>query len=178
MLQLVRTMAACFLLLCGLASITGGQTQPREPLAVPGIIPTGLGESIDRDVARLRAATARFKAVDAAIAAGYAATAVCVAHPSLGAMGLHYKNAALRDATLDVEHPEILLYAPMPDGSPELTGVEFVVPFTAWTHEEPPTVLMQKLRREETLKIWYLHAWIWQANTAGIFADWNPDVKC
>jgi hypothetical protein len=61
-------MAARFLLLCSLALTAGGQTQAREPLAVPGII-------------------------------------------------------------LDVEQPEILLYA-------------------------------------------------WQPNTAGIFADWNPDVKC
>jgi hypothetical protein len=145
---------------------------------VPGIIPTGLGDSIDHDLVRLREATARFNAVDAAIAAGYAPTDKCVSHSSHGAMGLHYKNAALRDATLDVERPEILLYVRMPDGSFKLTGVEFVVPFTAWTREEPPTIMMQELRREETLKIWYLHAWVWQANTAGIFADWNPGVQC
>jgi hypothetical protein len=145
---------------------------------VPGIVPTGVGESVDRDVSRARAATARFKAVTDAIAAGYVATTTCVADPPHGAMGLHYKNAALRDATLDVDHPEILLYERMPNGEFTLTGVEYVVPFDAWTHKEPPTIMMQKLRREETLGIWYLHAWIWKANSSGIFADWNPNVNC
>src|SRR5262245_9022983 len=82
---LLRETSACLVLLCSLAFTVSGQTQSREPPAVRGIIPTGLGESIDRDVARLRAATERFKAAQAALAAGYAATATCVAHPSHGA---------------------------------------------------------------------------------------------
>jgi len=26
---------------------------------------------------------------------------------------------------------------------------------------------------------WYVeHAWVWTHNSAGMFADWNPDVSC
>src|SRR5262245_29857392 len=79
------------------------------------ILPTGLGEAVDRDVGRVRAATEQFKTVATALAAGYVATDRCVQHPAHGVMGLHYKNPALRDARPDVEHPEILLYQRMPN---------------------------------------------------------------
>jgi len=142
------------------------------------ILPTGLGEAVDKDVQELRAATEPFKSVAAALAAGYVATDRCVQHPSHGVMGLHYKNSALRDATPDLDHPEILLYQRLPDGSLQLNGVEFVVPFAAWTHDEPPVLLGQKMRREESQGIWYLHAWVWEWNPSGIFEDWNPRAKC
>lgn len=46
------------------------------------ILPTGLGEAVDRDVGQVRAATERFKAVTTALAAGYVATDRCVQHPA------------------------------------------------------------------------------------------------
>ena len=95
------------------------------------ILPTGHGDAVDRDVARARTATARFRDVKAAIDAGYKTPRKCIAHPKHGMMGFHYNNPALRDGTLDVEHPEILLYAPAPDGSLNLAGVEFIVPLDA-----------------------------------------------
>ena len=81
-----------------------------------------------RELAAVRAATARFHDVDAAIAAGYELGYLrnngvriitgCVSHPSLGAMGFHFFNKALVD-DLDVDpmQPEALVYAPGPDGS-------------------------------------------------------------
>jgi hypothetical protein len=142
------------------------------------ILPTGLGAAIDRDVARVRAATERFKTVATALAAGYVATDRCVQHPTHGVMGLHYKNPALRDAKPELEQPEILLYERLPDGTLRLNGVEYVVPLTAWTQAEPPVLLGQQMRREEAQGIWYLHAWIWERNPSGIFADWNPRAQC
>src|SRR5215204_3318741 len=154
------------------------QVAPIDPASLPGVLPTGLGESVDRDVARVRAATARFTRIDEAVAAGYAPTAVCVAHPQHGGMGFHYKNRALYDATLDPESPEILLYEKMPDGTFRLNGVEYIVPISAWTRNEPPATMGQRLTRSEELGVWYLHAWIWESSPLGLFADWNPRVKC
>jgi hypothetical protein len=154
------------------------QTPFMEAAAVPGILPSGFGESVDRDIARARAATARFKVAAEAIAAGYVAPTNCIANPREGGMGLHYKKEALRDATLDPEHPEIVLYQKLPDGTLELTGVEFIVPIPAWTRSEPPTVMQQPMIRDDTLGIFYLHAWIWKPNASGLFANWNPLVKC
>jgi hypothetical protein len=158
--------------------LIGSVLSTSGPAYCDEVLPTGLGEAVDRDIQRVRAATERFKTVDAALAAGYVATDRCVQHPTDGVMGLHYKNAALRDATPDVDHPEILLYQRLPDGTFKLNGVEYVVPLAAWTQAEPPTLMGQQLRREENQGIWYLHAWIWEPNPSGIFADWNPRAKC
>jgi hypothetical protein len=173
--------------LCVAALATPASTQSTPTMATPAaapmaasasILPTGLGEAVDRDVAKLRAATARFKAADAAIAAGYPAETNCVQHQPHGAMGYHYNNAALKDAILDVEKPEVLVYEKRPDGTFQLNGVEYLVPFTAWTKTEPPTIMGQNLKRADSLGFWYLHVWSEKANPSGIFADWNPNVKC
>src|SRR3954451_10121928 len=90
------------------------------------------------DLARVRRATASFHRVEAAVEAGYELGWVngsgkrivdtCVSHPTAGAMGYHYFNAALMaDNTVDVGHPEVLVYAPAPDGGLRLVAVEWVV---------------------------------------------------
>lgn len=174
---------------CALATIATTHAQQMKPAdqgpaamaaapAASPIVPTGLGDAIDRDVARLRAATARFKSSDAAIAAGYPAETNCVQHQPHGAMGYHFNNKELKDAVLEVEKPEVLVYEKRPDGTFQLNGVEYFVPFTAWTKTEPPTIMGQSLKRADALGFWYLHVWSEKANPSGIFADWNPTVKC
>jgi hypothetical protein len=143
------------------------------------ILPTGLGEAVDKDVERARAATAAFKKLDKAVKAGYPReVGQCVQHQPHGAMGFHHQNNALLDTTLDVEHPEVLTYAHSADGGYELTGVEYLVPIDAWGKDEPPMIMGQKLKKAPSLGIWYLHVWMWRQNPSGLFADWNPNVKC
>jgi hypothetical protein len=179
MTRLWRNVMGCSLVVTvSLTASAGAQMKPSETAVVPGILPSGFGESVDRDVAKARAATARFKAADQAIAAGYAAETHCVENPPHGAMGFHFNNGALRDATLDPERPEVLVYEKMSDGTFKLNGVEYVVPIAAWTREEPPMIMTQKLKRADSLGIWYLHVWIWEPSPTGMFADWNPRVKC
>jgi hypothetical protein len=148
------------------------------PKPVKGIIPTGFGDSVDRDIARIRKATERFKSSEAAVAAGYPQANNCVENQPHGAMGYHFENAALLDATLDVEKPEILVYEKMPNGSFKLNGVEFIVPIAAWSRDEPPTIMGQALKKAPKLGIYYLHVWTWEPSPQGVFADWNPRVKC
>jgi hypothetical protein len=166
------------LLVGGLSYSAGAQMRTADSGAAPGIIPSGFGESVDREIARVRAATAQFKMVDKAIAAGYPRHTDCVQNQPQGAMGFHFQNNALLDATLEVERPEVLVYEKMPDGTFKLNGVEYLVPIPAWTRDEAPTIMGQKLKRAEKLGIWYLHVWIWEPSPSGIFADWNPRVKC
>jgi hypothetical protein len=182
--HLVRTVVsmACVLLGGPIGSLSAAAAQTpsmsAQPAAVPGILPTEFGESVDRDIAKVREATARF-AVDAeAIAAGYEATTRCIQHPQEGAMGFHYRKEALRDGTLEVEHPEFVMYERMPDGRMKMTGVEYVVPIPTWTRSDPPTIMTRPLIRDDKLGIFYLHAWIWEPNPSGLFANWNPRVKC
>ncbi len=142
--------------------------------------PTGLGEDVERDVARVRSATQPFKSLERAVSAGYSRDGGrCVDNPPQGAMGFHHTNNALMDRKLEVEHPEILVYERLPGGEYRLNGVEYIVPFSVWPmSEEPPTVMGQKLKPAPSLRIWYLHVWVWQENPSGLFADWNPQVKC
>lgn len=152
--------------------------QKAAPAPVPGIIPSGFGDSVDRDLARIRAATERYKSPEAAIAAGYPLNSSCIANPPHGAMGYHFQNASLLDAKLDVEKPEILVYERLADGSFKLNGVEYIVPIAAWKQDGPPTIMGQKLKRADQLGIYYLHVWTWEPSPDGVFADWNPRVKC
>jgi hypothetical protein len=143
-----------------------------------GVLPSGLGESIDRDVARVRAATATFTSTEAAGAAGYELDGGCVEHQPDGAMGYHFKNGALVDTKLDLDHPEVLVYEKKPDGTFKLNGVEFLVSIADWKSDDPPRIMGQPLKKANGLGIWYLHVWTWTRSSSGLFADWNPDVKC
>ena len=187
MKPLKRSAAAVAALACAaLTTAAAGQTMkserpkiaPQPVAAEPPILPTGLGASIDRDIETLRAATERFKVASTAIAEGYIAEDRCIEHQPHGAMGYHFNNGALKDAILDVQKPEVLVYEKLPDGTFKLNGVEFIVPITAWTKTEPPKIMGQELKRADSLGIWYLHVWNWTYSPSGLFADWNPRVKC
>jgi hypothetical protein len=154
------------------------QTRATKMSEVPGILPSAFGETVDRDVVTVREATARFKTPEAAEAAGYKRGTDCIEHQPAGAMGYHFQNPTLRDATLDLNHPEVLVYEKKPDGAFKLNGVEFIVPISAWTAAEPPRIMGQALKKAESLGIWYLHVWTWEPSPSGLFADWNPNVKC
>jgi hypothetical protein len=136
--------------------------------------------SQDRDIARIRAATAAFQVLDSAVAAGYPRTvAQCIQHQPHGAMGYHHVNRALLDDQIDIERPEILIYERTQAGEYVLNGVEYIIPYSIRPREAtPPTVMNLQLKRSDDLQLWYLHAWVFKANPNGMFADWNPEVKC
>jgi hypothetical protein len=167
-------LSAIFVFACAAVAQTGATGMSQAP----GILPSGLGDAIDRDVAKIREATARFQTSKAAEAAGYKLATGCVQHQPAGAMGYHFNNEALFDATLDVEHPEVLVYEKRPDGTFQLNGVEFYVPASAWTSAEPPRIMGQALQTAPGLGFWFLHVWVWKRSPSGLFSVWNPDVKC
>lgn len=130
-------------------------------------------------IAKVRQRTERFHAFREAQAAGYTNQypAGCAASP-LGGQGYHYLNPSLVDATVELLRPELVMYEPQRDGSLQLVGVDYVVPFTAWTSSEPPSLLGMKFGRNEPLGVWALHIWAWRPNASGMFAMWNPSVSC
>jgi hypothetical protein len=163
-----------------LALVDGTVAQPpsKGMSEAPGILPSGFGEAVDRDIMTVRDATAEFKTIEAAEAAGYKRVGDCVEHQPAGAMGYHFQNNSLLDATLDLGHPEVLVYEKMPDGTFQLNGVEFLVPISAWKSTEPPRILGQALTKVDSIGLWFLHVWTWKPDPSGVFAPWNPDVKC
>jgi hypothetical protein len=97
----------------------------------------------------------------------------------MGGMGHHLIDRQLIDDKLEIERPEMLIYAPSANGKVELVAVEYILPyrFLAAT-EKPPRLFGQELKRYDQFNYWELHVWAWRRNAAGLFADWNPAVKC
>jgi hypothetical protein len=152
-------------------------------------------ERLEDELAQVRRATAAFHRVDKAAEAGYELgwvngsgvriVAGCVSHPTAGAMGYHYFNAALMaDDTVDLRRPEVLVYAPAADGDLKLVAVEWVARSAQSNPpgvSQAPSVLgmeMHILVPPPGPAFYLMHAWVWAENPAGMFADWNPDVSC
>ncbi|MEP6764266.1 MAG: hypothetical protein ABJB66_08160 [Gemmatimonadaceae bacterium] len=145
-------------------------------------ITEGFDPQVQRDIEALRSATNPYHDLKAAQAAGYPTTTPsCVADSTMGGMGRHYMNRPVYDNnTVDIAHPEMLIYASVPKGTPErLVGVEYAIPFRLLpSTEKAPRLFGQEFKRHEEFKYWYLHVWAWQKNKAGLFSDWNPAIKC
>jgi hypothetical protein len=140
---------------------------------------TPMTPELERQVAAVRAATARFHRFETAQAEGWTVQypAGCVTSPE-GAQAFHYLNPSLVDGEIDLLRPELLMYEPQKNGSLELVGVDYAIPFDMWTRADTPTLLGQPLMRNEELGVWAIHIWAWRANPSGLFAPWNPDVSC
>lgn len=131
-------------------------------------------------LAAVRQATLKYQDYDAALGAGYAVFYKCTEQPGVGTMGQHLINFDLvgNDA-VDPLQPEGLVYAPKRNGGWKLVAVEYV------TFQAGVTVLGQTMntvpatnRYGIPAQFYAKHAWIWQGNPDGVFADWNPDVTC
>ena len=138
-------------------------------------------------VAVVREATERFKDVAAAEAAGFELQFGCVSGPDWGAMGLHYVHfPRVLDGELDARQPEIVIYEPLPNGTPRLIGADYLVLADAWhkNHANPPQLMGQLLHLIEApnrfgLPTFYtLHVWAWKDNPGGTFANWHKNVSC
>jgi hypothetical protein len=73
----------------------------------------------------------------------------------------------------------VLVYQPTRAGGYRLVAVEYV------TFQPGLTVLGQPMntvplgnRYGVPAEFYAKHAWIWQGNPAGLFADWNPSITC
>jgi hypothetical protein len=161
---------------------------------------------VSPELAQVRRATARFLNIEEAYAAGYTTeNEPCVSSPA-GTMGVHAPNIDLiTDPTLDPLRPELLLYAPGPNGKLRLVGVEYfqaillrdlttleVAPRfdpAPWDPSKYEVVDPQPQLFGQSFHLtpppvahvpwhWSLHVWIWAPNPAGMFAEWNPSLSC
>ena len=134
-----------------------------------------------QQLAAVRQATVKYHDVTQAVADGYIPVSPCEALPGVGAMGIHYLNPALAlDLAIDPTMPEVLLYAPS-GGSLRLVGVEYFVANAGQPH---PQLFGRAFdgpmagHGPGMPEHYDLHAWLWQANPEGVFAQWNPSVSC
>jgi hypothetical protein len=163
------------------------------------VIPVAAESGGQSAVAAARAATARYHDLQQANDAGYAvevadlAGITCI-DSAAGAMGIHYLNPTLVpelfDATaaadVDAATPELLVYAPGPNGQLRLVALEYLAIKASWdaTHADPPSLFGQTFNttlagnRYGLPDFYSLHAWIWDPNPTDLFAPYNPRVSC
>jgi hypothetical protein len=177
----MRRARAFLLVAVGVASSGCGPNPQIRTSADPvSELTAGFDASVRRDVERLRAATSKYHDRAAAEADGYPSKMpMCISDSTMGGMGHHFVDRASFDEKLQIEHPEMLIYAPTADGKVELVAVEYAVPYRAVAAtEKPPRLFGQELKPYDQFNYWALHVWAWRRNAAGLFADWNPAVKC
>jgi hypothetical protein len=155
----------------------------------------------------VRAATQKYRDVDAAIADGYVRDVMdnceTPAHmgviDDLGARGIHFLRPDLLGiegdetrldvtrAHVDFLQPSALLYEPQADKTLELVAISNTVSAEAWAregHTNPPTYQGTAYRYTPDnvgmgTKAWYeLQVWLYRENPAGMFAPYNPNATC
>jgi len=167
----------------------GGALLVSPPLAGAHDTPVPHAEELsgaERHV--IRDATRQFRDVDVALEAGYLPTDECAEAPGLGAMGYHFVNPSLiGDGLVDPARPEVLLYAPAPNGALRLVGVEYMVVDADQdlaTDGDRPMLMDHAFEgpmpgHEPGMPVHYdLHAWVFTNNPSGNLAAWNPAISC
>jgi len=141
-------------------------------------------------VNKVRKATAQFKDINAALAAGFVQATPCVSGPDFGAMGVHFVlGSRINAGTLNATEPEALIYEPLPNGAFRLVGVEFIILASVWQTQNPGSTATPALEghlmnfvgapnRYGLPAFYELHVWAWEQNPVGSFADWNTQVSC
>lgn len=125
----------------------------------------------------VRAANDRFRDVAVAVSEGYAPIP-CASGVEGGAMGVHYVNPTLIGDSVDIKHPQAIMYEPKADGKMELIAVEYI------TTKGPASLGGQLFNfsgapnRYGLGPFYELHVWAWKQNPHGAFADMNPAVSC
>lgn len=149
-----------------------------QALALMSLFAVGPASAGSPLVDHVRAANDRFKDVSAAMAEGYAPIP-CASGLQGGAMGIHYVNGALlKDGVVDLKHPEAVMYEPMPDGKLALVAVEYIAFKGPAALEGQLFNFVTEPNRYGLDKFYELHVWAWKPNSAGSFADNNPNVSC
>jgi len=142
--------------------------------------PTSEEEQITQMIQQLRAATADFSNINAAIDAGWDTDLTgCVEHPTEGGMGHHYARPEFLDGRVNFLEPQVLLYVMKENGEMEFLGVEYIVPFNfVGPDQTPPNLFFHDFHANHEQGFWALHVWSEKDNPSGMFEDWNPDVSC
>lgn len=147
---------------------------------------TSADPAVMRQLGEVRAATAKYHNVQAAVDAGYIIPtdpAECVP-----GMGYHAINPGLFDQNLNPLQPEVLLYAPGPGGKLRLVGVEYIYNYGTMTDPGSgatvPTLFgtsfVGPMPGHFPGMPWHseLHTWIWSSNPDGTFNETNSRVSC
>jgi hypothetical protein len=121
----------------------------------------------------LRHVTDEYRSLEKAEKDGYLKITECIDKRGVGAMGFHYAKQELIDDKTQARKPEVLVYMPNEYGRYKLVAVEFIS-----TAARRPSIAGVKFEKGPFEGSHALHAWIWRDNPDGMFAAYNPDLKC
>ncbi|MEV0218393.1 hypothetical protein [Streptomyces sp. NPDC050704] len=147
--------------------------------------PHGHDPKVVAELAKTYVATAKYHWEPNALKDGYVPTE-CVADPKLGGMGYHYVKESLF-GSVDPRKPAALLYEDGHHGERNLVAVEWIVADAdqkLGTDGDRPSMFGVPFDgpmpgHAPGMPVHYeLHAWLHKKNPKGLFAPWNPRVKC
>lgn len=147
----------------------------------------GCDVACQRDLARARAATAKYQDVAVALAHGF----VPVPHLPMcvEGQGIHFVNALRLADPVAVAEPELLLYLPDGNGGLRLVGIEHAKidrDQNLATDDDRPELYGQQFHGpmlghdplHAEPKHFELHVWLWSEHPTGVFAQENPALSC
>jgi hypothetical protein len=152
-------------------------------MVLVGAVPALAHEVPRSELKELRAVTAAYLSVDAALADGFVAFSLDPDNPDTptcfdsadGGMGVHYVRNI--DGVVDANDPEAMVYEVRGNGELKLVAVEYIIPATEVDPENPPVLFGHEFHPHSFLPVYILHVWVRKANPSGTFADFNPDVR-
>jgi hypothetical protein len=184
-----RTVTPLMLLATLLTTACGAPDAPAAPSGIAAAATAATSSAAPNEgalLAEVRAGTARYQRVDAALADGYVRAASC-ATSVFGGKGYTYQNSALFDGIIDPSAPEMLNYEPAENGRLRLVSVTFLVPASAWDpfHASPPTLGDQAFLDRRLagsfgpgVAHYALFVSVWRNNPRGMYDQYNPNVSC
>jgi hypothetical protein len=148
---------------------------------------------VRQKIAELRQWSAKFHDLDKAAAAGYSVNIGCIDETVAGVdpsvargMGYHVtKPGLIEDGMVDIDHPELLVYAPHPRdaslpkaerlGKARLIGFDYYLPDPDRLLD-PPEFFGEPFNYSEPFAGWVRHIYLWGHNPEGMFEDYNQAV--
>ena len=126
------------------------------------------------EINQVKAATAKYVDINIATTEGFIDVSGFVPN-----MGHHYLLPSRVDGLVELEKPELVLYAPDSNGNMEFVAVEYAVPVDINNPGNPPegfTGDEDEWHLNTNLNQWQLHVWIGKENPDGVFAEFNSAV--
>ena len=116
-------LGATWLAGAGLATAATNDSATQRILSYADMVK--LSEPTEKQLEAAKAATQKYRDINVALAEGFVQGS-----PDVPGEGFHYVNPGRLDCKFDPAHPEILLYALLPDHTQlKLVAVEYAIPF-------------------------------------------------
>ena len=133
-----------------------------------------MGPALNKELAALRAYIAPYHSYEKAIEDGYFLD--ITGYRSM--MGHHFLKPEYLDGNFSLVHPEVLIFAPGPNGKMRLVGVEYATIIEDMNNPPPApegfTGATDNWAINTEFNVWTLHVWVGLNNPNGIFAMRNP----